>query len=187
MREIYPWHVSEYAQKLNNFHRWKTEASLCRKFCPIQHTKTLSNSGDKRSAFQRSNQTKIFEPLANHKFDRRKFDPVHHCIKNTKFIHTNNPNILSRKAHNSNSFMHQTQGRVLNIIAACSPRGFISYDGFQKTFFVKPTQSTTNINWAALKTQKSAEIFPRKRILLMKELEHNTLFRLHKSAEKLDG
>jgi len=67
------------------------------KFCTIQHTQTLSNPCDKRSAFHGSNQTKVFKPLANHKFNRRKLDSVHHGIKNTKFIYTNNPNILPRK------------------------------------------------------------------------------------------
>jgi len=38
-----------------------------------------------------------------------------------------------------------------------------------------------------VKVQKSAEIFPSKRVFLVKELECNTLFRLQKSAEKLDG
>jgi len=48
---------------------------------------------------------------------RGNFYFVHHGIKDTKFINTNGPDILSRKTRKRKPFMHQTQGRMLDIIA----------------------------------------------------------------------
>ena len=42
---------------------------------------------------------------------------VHHGIKNAKFINTNGSNIPPGKTHKGKPFIHQTQGRMLDIIA----------------------------------------------------------------------
>ena len=107
VRAIWSTFQSVSLNQISQINRWAWCSDKI-KLSPIQYTQTCSNSSDQRSALNWSGHSKISEPLANHFLHRANFYFVHHGIKNTKFVHTNGSDIISRKTHESNPFMHQT-------------------------------------------------------------------------------
>ena len=98
--------------RIGSWRRWLLRFRRSRKTWIMTTLKRASPQ-----TLRRSNHSKISKPLANHFVPGDNFYLVYHGIKNAKLINTNGPNILSRKTCKHEPFMHQTQGRMLDIIA----------------------------------------------------------------------